>query len=64
MWRQDVLGFPRQEFDEITYDELLNEIGVGNTTTIDVVLLALITLNRIESRASDPDPTKRKYKVL
>nr|CAG8534578.1 11994_t:CDS:10 [Entrophospora candida] len=64
VYRQDVLGFPRQEFDEITYDELLNEIGVGNTTTIDVVLLALITLNRIESRASDPDPTKRKYKVL
>ncbi|CAG8634756.1 2201_t:CDS:2, partial [Funneliformis mosseae] len=45
--KHDLPDFPRQAWNEFTYDELLNEIGVGGTAAIDIVLLALITLDRI-----------------
>ncbi|RIA82077.1 hypothetical protein C1645_789042 [Glomus cerebriforme] len=62
--KHDMPDFPRQAWNEFTYDELLNEIGVGGTATIDIVLLALITLDRIVSRCSDPDPMKKRYRIL
>ncbi|PKY54163.1 hypothetical protein RhiirA4_409631 [Rhizophagus irregularis] len=62
--KHDLPDFPKQAWNEFTYDELLNEIGVGGTATIDIVLLALITLDRIVSRCSDPDPMKKRYRIL
>ncbi|CAI2165479.1 2117_t:CDS:2 [Funneliformis geosporum] len=62
--KHDLPDFPRQAWNEFTYDELLNEIGVGGTAAIDIVLLALITLDRIVSRCSDPDLLKKRYRIL
>ncbi|CAG8562857.1 11697_t:CDS:2 [Ambispora gerdemannii] len=48
-------------YDEITYDELVHEVG-GAIANTNAVLLALMQLNRIEARLSDQ--RQRRYRIL
>ncbi|KAG9294630.1 hypothetical protein G9A89_008109 [Geosiphon pyriformis] len=58
---QDLPEYKDVIYDEITYDELVHEVG-GATANTNAVLLALMQLNRIEARSSDQH--QRRYRIL